>query len=127
MTRSLILAVYAAVGACRARLLCATAAVVLAGFGTAPARTYKMSTPIASGVAVPDRVESSIGTLNLDTGYQSADTVDRIYDSLDRSRTPGLSTRDSDRQTGDLPPRSESEGYDPRRLVPAHAGAHRRP
>ena len=35
---------------------------------TAFAQTYKMTTPIAPGVAVPDRIESSIGTLNLSYG-----------------------------------------------------------
>ena len=72
------------------KLLCTTAAVVLMGFGTASAdtapKTYKMTTPIAPGVAVPDKIESSIGTLNLNYGYPSADTVEKIYDNLDRSR-----------------------------------------
>ena len=53
---------------------------------TAAAETYKMTTPIAPGVAVPDKIESSIGTLNLHYGYPSADTVEKIYDNLDRSR-----------------------------------------
>jgi hypothetical protein len=70
------------------RLLCATAAVVLMGLGAASAetQTYKMTTPFAPGVAVSDEVESSIGTLHLNYGYPSADTVDKIYDNLDRSR-----------------------------------------
>ena len=46
----------------------------------------KYSTAIAPGVAVPDKIESSIGTLNLTYGYPSADTVEKIYDNLDRSR-----------------------------------------
>ena len=46
----------------------------------------KYSTPIAPGVAVPDKIESSIGTLNLSYGYPSAETVEKIYDNLDRSR-----------------------------------------
>jgi hypothetical protein len=46
----------------------------------------KYSTPIEPGVAVPDKIESSIGTLNLSYGYPSADTVEKIYDNLDRSR-----------------------------------------
>ena len=50
------------------------------------AQSYKMTTPIAPGVAVPDKVESSIGTLNLDYGYPDGPTVDKIYDNLDRSR-----------------------------------------
>jgi hypothetical protein len=70
-----------------ARLICATAAAVLIGLSTASAdTTYKMTTPFAPGVAVPDKIDSSIGTLNLNYGYPSADTVDKIYDNLDRSR-----------------------------------------
>jgi hypothetical protein len=52
-----------------------------------PADTnFKYSTPIAPGVAVPDKIESSIGTLNMNYGYPSAETVEKIYDNLDRSR-----------------------------------------
>ncbi|RWN66246.1 MAG: DUF1254 domain-containing protein [Mesorhizobium sp.] len=70
------------------RLIWATAAAVLIGLSTASADTqaYKMTTPFAPGVAVPDKIDSSIGTLNLNYGYPSADTVDKIYDNLDRSR-----------------------------------------
>jgi hypothetical protein len=46
----------------------------------------KYSTPIAPGVAVPDKIETSIGTLNLSYGYPSAETIAKIYDNLDRSR-----------------------------------------
>ncbi len=52
----------------------------------ASAQTFKMTTPIAPGVAVPDKLESSIGTLNLNYGYPTAETVEKIYDNLDRSR-----------------------------------------
>jgi hypothetical protein len=48
--------------------------------------TYKMTTPIAPGVEVPDKIESSIGTLNLNYGYPEDETVKKIYDNLDRSR-----------------------------------------
>ena len=62
-------------------------AILAVAFTTAAsAQTFKMTTPFAPGVAVPDKIESSIGTLNLDYGYPSADTVDKIYDNLDRSR-----------------------------------------
>jgi len=53
---------------------------------TVNAETYKMTTPIAPGVAVPDKLETSIGTLNLNDGYPAAETVEKIYDNLDRSR-----------------------------------------
>jgi len=52
----------------------------------ASAQTYKMTTKIAPGVATPDRVESSIGTLHLNYGYPTAETVEKVYDNLDRSR-----------------------------------------
>ena len=68
------------------RLLCATVAVALMGLGAASAQTYKMTTPIAPGVATPDKVDSSIGTLNLKDGYPAAETIQKIYDNLDRSR-----------------------------------------
>jgi hypothetical protein len=67
-----------------------TAAVLFASGGTfaqTPANSqFKFSAPIAPGVAVPDKIESSIGTLNLHYGYPSESTVEKIYDNLDRSR-----------------------------------------
>ena len=65
-------------------LLCVVLAASLAT--TAVAKDYKMTTPFAPGVAVPDKIESSIGTLNLNYGYPSDNTVQKIYDNLDRSR-----------------------------------------
>ena len=54
---------------------------------TAQAATeYKMTTPIAPGVATPDKLETSIGTLTLSDGVPKPDTVEKIYDNLDRSR-----------------------------------------
>jgi len=53
---------------------------------SASAQNFKMTTPIAPGVAVPDKLETSIGTLNLSYGYPDGATVQKIYDNLDRSR-----------------------------------------
>ena len=50
------------------------------------AGTYKMTTPIAPGVAVPDKVDTSIGTLNLNYGYPDDATTRKVYDNLDASR-----------------------------------------
>jgi len=50
------------------------------------AQQYKMTTPIAPGVAVPDKIESSIGTLKLSDGYPDSETANKIYDNLDHSR-----------------------------------------
>jgi len=61
-------------------------ALMVAMTAAATAQTYKMTTPIAPGIAVPDKVESSIGPLNLNYGYPLPDTVEKIYDNLDRSR-----------------------------------------
>ena len=52
---------------------------------TASAQT-SMQTPIAPGVSTPDKLETSIGTLNLSYGYPSRETMEKIYDNLDRSR-----------------------------------------
>lgn len=72
MTRNLALA------------LCLLTTVAVAA--PAVAETYKMTTPIAPGVATPDRLETSIGTLMLHDGVPTADTAAAIYDNLDRSR-----------------------------------------
>jgi hypothetical protein len=45
-----------------------------------------MTTPIAPGVAVPDKMETSIGTLHLSDGVPDPETTRKIYDNLDRSR-----------------------------------------
>ena len=50
------------------------------------AQQYKMSTPIAPGVVVPDKIESSIGILKLSDGYPDTETARKIYDNLDQSR-----------------------------------------
>ena len=53
---------------------------------TARAQEYKMTTPFAPGVAVPNEVETSIGTLNLQYGYPDDATTQKVYDNLDASR-----------------------------------------
>ena len=69
-------------------LFSAFAGILLAGsIATANASTeYKMTTPIAPGVATPDTLETSIGTLHLSDGVPKTDTTEKIYDNLDRSR-----------------------------------------
>ena len=42
------------------------------------AAQYTYSTPIAPGVAVPDKIESSLGTLDLHYGYPSAKPLRRF-------------------------------------------------
>ncbi len=71
-----------------AALSCAIVMALSTGCAsTAPsAMQYKMTTPIASGIATPNKLETSIGTLSLNDGFPSAETVEKIYDNLDRSR-----------------------------------------
>ncbi|WP_248595484.1 DUF1254 domain-containing protein [Candidatus Accumulibacter phosphatis] len=62
-------------------------ALLAAAFvATASASDYKMTTPIAPGVAIPDTVETSIGTLKLNDGFPTTETIEKVYDNLDRSR-----------------------------------------
>ena len=68
------------------KLTVSTLALIVFSAMPSFAQQYKYETPIAPGVAVPDRIESSIGTLKLHYGYPEADTVEKIYDNLDRSR-----------------------------------------
>ena len=72
----------------KAALALACAATLLTGFpsSSSSAEHYKMTTPFAPGVATPDKLETSIGTLNLNYGYPDAATVRKIYDNLDQSR-----------------------------------------
>lgn len=52
----------------------------------ASAETYKMRTEIAPGVATPDTLETTIGTLKLNDGFPTKETQAKIWDNLDRSR-----------------------------------------
>ena len=71
----------------RSYLMFVLALVILALAATPGiAQQYKMTTPIAPGVATPDKLETSVGTLHLSDGNPDADTVKKIYDNLDQSR-----------------------------------------
>jgi hypothetical protein len=61
-------------------------ALALALAPAATAQDYKMTTPIAPGVATPNHLDTSIGPLDLIDGSPMAATVEKIYDNLDRSR-----------------------------------------
>jgi hypothetical protein len=47
----------------------------------------KKATPIATGVVVPDKVETSIGTLNPNCEYPDDATTQEVSDNLNTSRT----------------------------------------
>jgi hypothetical protein len=61
--------------------------LIMAALVAAPAMAqYKMTTLVEPGVATPDKLETSIGTLKLNDGFPAAETIEKIYDNLDRSR-----------------------------------------
>jgi hypothetical protein len=47
---------------------------------------YKYSTPMPPGVAIPDQVETRLGTLRFDSGVPDQATTDKLYDNLDFQR-----------------------------------------
>ena len=55
----------------------ALAALVANAATVASAQPFKMTTPIAPGVATPDRLDTSIGPLNLIDGFPKPDTIEK--------------------------------------------------
>jgi hypothetical protein len=51
-----------------------------------PVATYKMTTPLPDGIAIPDQVENRLGTLNFFDGFPDDATVEKLYDNLDFQR-----------------------------------------
>ena len=51
-----------------------------------PPQQYKMTTPIPPGVAIPDSVETRLGTLKFFDGFPDDATVEKLYDNLDFQR-----------------------------------------
>lgn len=47
---------------------------------------YKYSTPMPPGVAIPDKVETRLGTLNFFGGFPDQATTEKLYDNLDFQR-----------------------------------------
>ena len=46
----------------------------------------KMTTPVPEGIATPDKLETSIGTLTSVDGVPDAETTQKVYDNLDLNR-----------------------------------------
>ena len=82
--------------ACRSSVVClfllASAALAIGGAhaqpssATQPPQQYKFSTRIAPGVAIPDSVETRLGTLKFFDGFPDDATVEKLYDNLDFQR-----------------------------------------
>ena len=47
---------------------------------------FKMTTPIPEGITTPDKVKTSIGTLEFFDGVPTQKTAELVYDNLDRMR-----------------------------------------
>src|SRR5512137_707281 len=64
-----------------------SAGIILAAFLSAAAgaekQSYKLWTPTPPGIAIPDAVETRLGTLRFQAGFPDAATVDKLYDNLD--------------------------------------------
>jgi len=54
--------------------------------GWAESPKMKMTTDIPQGIAIPDKVETRLGTLNFFDGFPDKPTVEKIYDNLDFQR-----------------------------------------
>lgn len=60
-----------------------SALILLALSGAAAiAQQYKFETPMPPGVATPDTVETSIGSLHLSYGYPDPGTIEKVYNNL---------------------------------------------
>lgn len=58
--------------------------IALNGWAETP--SFKMSTRVPDGIAMPDSVETRLGTLNFFDGFPDKSTVEMIYDNLDFQR-----------------------------------------
>lgn len=71
----------------RLAILFGGAFCVLAGCATQPStQKMKMTTDIPAGVAIPDTVETRLGTLEFFDGFPDDETVEKLYDNLDFQR-----------------------------------------
>lgn len=68
------------------KLLFITSIIVLAATAWAEPPRMKMTTPAPEGVATPDKLETSIGTLTSFDGVPDVETTQKVYDNLDLQR-----------------------------------------
>jgi hypothetical protein len=50
------------------------------------AETYKNSTPLPPGIAMPDTLDTHFGTLHFFDGFPDKPSVEKLYDNLDFER-----------------------------------------
>lgn len=56
------------------------------GKAVLPSGTFKMTTPIPEGIAIPDQVNSRLGTLKFFDGFPDDATVEKLFENLDFQR-----------------------------------------
>ncbi|HME68882.1 MAG TPA: hypothetical protein VKM54_03340 [Myxococcota bacterium] len=54
--------------------------------GSPSVTEYKMTTPMLPGIAVPDNVETRLGTLHFFDGFPDKPSVEKLFDNLDFQR-----------------------------------------
>jgi len=59
---------------------------MVSSVGSAQTQTYEMTTDIPPEISTPDVVDTSIGTLNFFDGVPNKETIDTVYDYMDRAR-----------------------------------------
>lgn len=67
-------------------LVLAIGCVAAATGGLAQTTPHRMTTPIPPGIAMPDEVQTRLGTLKFFDGFPDRQTADKIYDNLDFQR-----------------------------------------
>lgn len=68
------------------QLLIAGLSLLAGATVSADAQQYKMQTPVPPGVAIPDNVQTRLGTLKFFDGFPDDATVAKLYDNLDFQR-----------------------------------------
>ncbi|HSP57873.1 MAG TPA: DUF1254 domain-containing protein [Halomonas sp.] len=66
-----------------ATLACVLVATTLPAYSAAP---MKMTTELTPGIAIPDTVDTRLGTLNFFDGFPDDASVEKLYDNLDFQR-----------------------------------------
>ena len=61
-------------------------AIVVTAAHAQTAPTFKMTTDIPDGIAIPATVDTRLGTLKFFDGFPDKPTVEKIYDNLDFQR-----------------------------------------
>ena len=65
--------------------ICLLALITICATASA-AEKYKYTTPIPEGILTPNKVKTSIGTLDFTDGVPSRATADKVYDFMDTAR-----------------------------------------